>query len=84
MQMLLNQQHEITLRIFLKQPSSVGNISLIRNTTLDTKECMSQCKVFHDITYSSKMLLKFGKVTSSQCFFCKLHAEKAMHLFMTA
>ena len=27
------------------------------------------------------MLFKFGKETSSQCSFCKLHDETVMHLF---
>ena len=35
---------------------------LIRNTTLDTKVHMFQCKVLHNILYVNKMLFKFGKV----------------------
>ena len=35
---------------------------LIRNTTLDTKMHMFQCKVLHNILYVNKMLFKFGKV----------------------
>ena len=31
--------------------------------------------------YESKMLFKFGKVTSPRCSFCKLHDETIRHLF---
>ena len=57
---------------------------LIHNTTLDTKARMFQYKVLHNILYTNKMLLKFGKVTSPRCSFCKLHDETIMHFFMTA
>ena len=54
---------------------------LIHNTTLDTKARMFQYKVLHNILYANKMLFKFEKVTSPQCFFCKLHDETIMYLF---
>ena len=54
---------------------------LIRNTTLNTKACMFQYKVLHNILYVNKMFFKFGKATTSRCSFCKLHDETIMHLF---
>ena len=50
---------------------------LIRNTTLDTKACMFQCKALHNILYVNKMLFSIWKSNLS----CKLHDEKTMHLF---
>ena len=48
---------------------------------LNRQHYMSQYKVLHYIQYGNKMLFKFGKVTSPQCYFCKLHDETIMHLF---
>ena len=53
---------------------------LIRNTTLDTKARMFQYNFLHNILYANKMPLKFGKVTSPRCSFCKLHDETVIHL----
>ena len=56
----------------------------IRNATLDTKARMFQYKVLQNILYANQMLIKFGKVTSPRCSFCKLNDETIMHLLMTA
>ena len=79
-----------TARDYFKNPFETFQFNLkkiyflICNTTLDTKTCMFQYKVLHNIIYANKMLFKFGKVTSPRCSFCKLHDEAIMHLFMTA
>ena len=61
MQILLNQQHKIFLRIFLNHPSLTGKKILIRNTTSDAKAHMFQYKVLHNTPYVNKMLFKFRK-----------------------
>ena len=81
MQILLNQQHKIVLRIFLNHPSLTGKKILIRNTISDAKAHMFQYKVLHNTPYVNKMLFKFGKVIFPRCCFCKLHDETIMHLF---
>ena len=81
MQILLNQQHKIVLRIFLNHPSLTGKKILIRNTISDAKAHMFQYKVLHNTPYVNKMLFKFGKVIFPRCSFCKLHDETIMHLF---
>ena len=81
MQILLNQQHKIVLRIFLNHPSLIGKKILIRNTISDAKAHMFQYKVLHNTPYVNKMLFKFGKVIFPRCSFCKLHDETIMHLF---
>ena len=81
MQILLNQQHKIVLRIFLNHPSLTGKKILIRNTISDAKAHMFQYKVLHNTPYVNKMLFKFGKVIFARCSFCKLHDETIMHLF---
>ena len=81
MQILLNQQHKIVLRIFLNHPSLTGKKILIRNTISDAKAHMFQYKVLHNTPYVNKMLFKFGKVIFPRCSLCKLHDETIMHLF---
>ena len=82
MKMLLNRQHKIISKVFLKQLSLTGKNKLSNfNTILDTKAHMFQYKVLHNILYADKMLFKFKKVTSLQYSFYKLHDETTMHLF---
>ena len=80
-QIPLNEQHRIISRIFLKHPSLTGKIILISNTALDAKVRVFRYKFLHNILCANKMLLKFGKVTSLRCSFCKLHDETIMHFF---
>ena len=81
-QILLNWQHKVISRIFLNHSSLPGKTYfLIRKITLKTRAQMFQYKVLHNILQVTKMLFKFGKVTSPWYFFCKLHDETIMHLF---
>ena len=83
MQILLNQQHKIILRIFLNHPilTEKKKKFSISKHYFGYKGAYVPVKDLHNIPYVNKMFFfKFGNVISPRCSFCKLH-ETIMHLF---
>ena len=49
--------------------------------TKDSRLRLFQYKLLNNVLYLNKMLLRFGKIDSSLCFFCKMTDETPVHLF---
>ena len=50
--------------------------------TKDSRLRLFQYKLLNNVLYLNKMLLRFGKIDSSLCFFCKMTDETPVHLFL--
>ena len=54
---------------------------LPRETTINAKHGLFQCKILNNALYLNKLLFKFGKVKSPLCSYCKSAEETIIQLF---